>query len=155
MIATTIERLEHLLDTIPAALEHMPDTEFSFKPAPGVWSRKEILGHLIDSAANNHQRFIRTRYENVPFIVYNQDQWNVLNYYDQADKKHLIAFWTLYNRHLLQLMKHIPDNELGKTCNTGDAAPVTLGRLIQDYLQHLEHHLLQIFGDPAVLDKKN
>ncbi len=155
MIATTLERLEYLLDTIPAALDNIPDVEFSHKPAPGKWSKKEILGHLVDSAANNHQRFIRARYEEVPFIVYDQDQWNALNYYHQTDKKELIAFWTLYNRHLVHLVKHIPAHELDKECHTGKIAPVTLAWLIPDYLRHLEHHLLQIFDDPAVLQKKN
>lgn len=147
MITDTIKRLEHLLILVPPALHHIPEPAFSHKPHPGKWSKKEILGHLIDSAANNHQRFIRTRYENIPFIIYDQDRWNALNYYAELEQAQLVTFWTVYNRHLLELIKRIPEAEWSKECNTGGLAHVTLGWLIEDYLVHMEHHLAQIIDN--------
>jgi hypothetical protein len=74
-IDVSIQRLEYLLEVIPAKLSALNDGFFSQKTDPLKWSRKEILGHLIDSAANNHQRFIRIQYENEPVIFYDQNKW--------------------------------------------------------------------------------
>ncbi len=147
MITETIKGLEQLLHFAPAALLAIPESEFSDKPYPDKWSKKEILGHLIDSAANNHQRFIRARYEDIPTIVYDQDRWNEFNYYATLSQEHLVTFWTAYNRHLLELIKRIPEAEWSKKCNNGSAENKTLGWLIDDYLVHMEHHLVQIIDN--------
>jgi hypothetical protein len=141
------ERLEQLIGFIPGALSEMNETDFGRRPAPEKWSPKEILGHLIDSAANNHQRFIRTQYEELPLIVYDPDEWNRLNGYDHLHGKHVLAFWELYNRHLLAIIRLIPEENLGKLCRSGQE-PVTLGWLVDDYVRHLEHHLHQLTDLP-------
>jgi hypothetical protein len=147
MITETIKGLEQVLNVAPAVLLAIPEPAFSQRPHPDKWSKKEILGHLIDSAANNHQRFIRTRYENIPFIVYDQDRWNDLNYYAALPQEHLVTFWMTYNRHLLELIKRIPEAAWSKECNTGGSHNKTLGWLIDDYLVHMEHHLVQIIDN--------
>lgn len=75
MITQSIERLDYLLAIVPARLHAIGADEMSRVPAPGKWSKKEIIGHLIDSAANNHQRFIRTQYQLLPDISYAQNEW--------------------------------------------------------------------------------
>lgn len=139
-----LHRLDTLIKTIPPLLGNITEAEFSLKPAPDKWSKKEILGHLIDSAANNHQRFIRGQYENVPTISYDQNQWNELHRYNETDTAHLIAFWALYNKHLLEILKHIPDENLLRECRSADGNTYTLQFLMEDYVAHLEHHLQQI-----------
>ena len=76
MIENIVDRLQYLCDAIPSLIKQIPEQEFSHKSAPGKWSKKEILGHLIDSATNNHQRFVRAQFEDTPFIIYDQDNWN-------------------------------------------------------------------------------
>ncbi len=144
MIKETIERLEYLCDTIPALLKAIPEKDFANKPAPGKWSKKETLGHLIDSATNNHQRFIRSQFEIEPVIFYDQNNWNLYSHYNKLDSAHLIAFWTIYNRHLLEIIKRVPEHNLSMTSISHDNERVTLGFLIEDYLKHMEHHLHQI-----------
>lgn len=144
MIEKTITRLETILQIIPDLLHNMDESAFSFKPVPDKWSKKEILGHLIDSATNNRQRFIRGQFENVPTIGYDQNQWNKLHHYLEMDTKHLIDFWTLYNKHLLEIMKHIPIENLQKACRSLDGKTLTIQFLMEDYVVHLEHHLHQI-----------
>lgn len=144
MIKETIERLEYLCDTIPSLIKAIPEKEFSNKPAPGKWSKKEILGHLIDSATNNHQRFIRSQFEIEPVIFYDQNNWNLYSHYNKLDSGHLISFWTIYNRHLLEIIKRIPEHNLSMTSISHDNEKVTLGFLVEDYLKHLEYHLKQI-----------
>jgi hypothetical protein len=143
-ITHSINRLQDMLDVVPAKLSRIKDTDFVSKPAPDKWSKKEILGHLIDSAANNHQRFIRAQYENIPTIVYDQNKWNELNFYGEAESELVILLWHTYNQHLLELIKHIPTRNLMKECNVGLPKNVTIAFLINDYVQHLEHHLKQI-----------
>jgi hypothetical protein len=144
MIADTIERFTMLCETVPALLHMISDSHFSHKPAPGKWSKKEILGHLIDSATNNHHRFIRAQFENAPIITYEQNKWNEFGYYQQMPIDQLIQFWTSYNRQLLALLKLIPPANLKKECNTGGLNNVTIEWLFNDYVSHLEHHLGQI-----------
>lgn len=144
MLEQTINRLQYLCEIIPPLLAAIPEEDFSFKPSENKWSKKEILGHLIDSATNNHQRFVRVQFENTPFITYNQDSWNDNSYHNKMDSQHLIKFWELYNRHLIELINLIPDEKLTRECNIGKEINVTLQWLIDDYLRHLEHHLRQL-----------
>lgn len=144
MITESLQRLEYLCEIIPPLLYAIDETAFSAKPNPEKWSKKQIMGHLIDSATNNHHRFVRTQFENTPAIRYNQDKWNEYNYYQQIDGKQIIDLWTAYNKQLGALIKHIPAEALGRFCNTGSETNYTLEFLISDYVVHLEHHLRQV-----------
>jgi hypothetical protein len=143
MIESSINRLKWILDKLPSVLTQISEEKMSEKASPNKWSKKEILGHLIDSATNNHQRIIRGQYENVPAIIYDQDQWNQLNHYNKLDAKHLIHFWILYNNHLLEIMKHIPNENLKRKVKIGENN-FTIEELFIDYVVHLEHHLKQL-----------
>ena len=143
-IAGSIDRLQNLVNTIPVLLRQIPDNEFSYKLTPEVWSKKEIMGHLIDSATNNHQRFIRIQYENNPVIGYGQNEWNALSGYNQMGSNHVIDFWSLYNQHLINILRQIPNESLGKTGLLTDGKEMPLAWYINDYVAHLEHHLRDV-----------
>eukprot|EP01133_Synstelium_polycarpum_P018585 gene18585-22237_t len=117
---------------------------FSIKTSPEKWSKKEIIGHLIDSATNNHHRFVRGQFEETPVITYDQNKWNENNYYQLIDGAQIISFWEAYNKQLLELIKHFPKEKLNNTIHTGGKNNPTIGFLIDDYVQHLEHHLKQV-----------
>lgn len=107
----SIDQLEELTKIIPDKLNAISELNFSYKSNPEKWSKKEILGHLIDSATNNHQIFIRTQFEQSPKIWYDQDNWVERNNYQNIHKACLIDFWTIYNRHLIKVVKNIrPEN---------------------------------------------
>ena len=144
MLKETIERLQYLCDTIPQLMNVISEKDFSHKPAPNKWSKKEMLGHLIDSATNNHQRFVRIQFENEPVIGYDQNSWNLINQYNRLDMHHLIKFWEIYNRHLLEIMKRVPEHNLGLTGIDLNENKATLGFLMDDYVIHMEHHLRQM-----------
>lgn len=147
-IQHSTDRLQYLCSIIPPLLHNASETEFSVKPGTDKWSKKQILGHLIDSAANNHQRFVRAQFEQAPVISYNQDLWNQYSYHEQMEAAGLIAMWTAYNKYLLEIIKRIPYDFLSNTCITGVAEPVSLAFIINDYVTHLEHHLHQIVSYP-------
>jgi hypothetical protein len=144
MTKNSISRLQYLIDTIPSLLTEIEEIKFSEKQNLEKWSKKEILGHLIDSATNNHQRFIRCQFENIPKIIYDQNNWNKFNFYQQIDKNQIIQFWTIYNKQLVHLIKNIPNENLLKECKTSDDKNYTIEYLISDYVEHLEYHLQQI-----------
>ncbi len=144
MTEDSILRLTFLCEAIPELIILIPDEEFKLKPKPGKWSKQEILGHLIDSATNNHQRFIRIQFEDCPQIKYDQDNWNKYNNYNNLDMHHVILFWKIYNEHLTEVIKAIPKENLMKTAKTSEKDPVTLEWLIDDYVVHLEYHLKQL-----------
>ncbi len=115
------------------------------KARPEAWSVKEIVGHLIDSAANNHQRFIRAQLaRELTFPGYEQDAWVRLQGYQDRPWLELVEIWALSNRQLSQTMRRIPTSALQVPCRIGTDEPVALAFLAQDYLSHLRRHLKQI-----------
>ena len=123
----------------------MNDDEVGFKPAPQEWSKKEILGHLIDSAANNHQRFVRAVNKVAAhFPTYDQDEWVRIQRYNEAPWSSLVALWSGYNHHLGHVIECIPEDAVSSPCNIGKENPVPLDFVIRDYLRHLRHHLEDI-----------
>ncbi|MEC5142463.1 DinB family protein [Chitinophaga sp. 212800010-3] len=143
---TATIRLAWLLENIPTVLGQLNEEEWRFKPSPEKWSKQEILGHLIDSAANNHQRFVRIQVEDEPVIRYNQNDWNKYSRHQLQPATLLLDTWTTYNRFLLSLIKHIPEAALTQTGIGGEGKPFTLAFIIDDYVAHMEHHLRQIIN---------
>ena len=131
-------------------LNAISEAQASTHPAPGKWSKKEELGHLIDSAANNHLRFARAAlYGNYEGPGYDQDRWVALHGYQDMTLETIIGLWHRYNGLLARLVEQIEPNRLEALCIVGDGDPVTLGFLIDDYVLHMQHHLDHILGrDP-------
>jgi hypothetical protein len=120
------------------------------RPAPGKWSRQEELGHLVDSASNNHQRLVRAQLEESPAMPgYDGDAWVALHGYQSRDWSEIIDLWLLLNRQLLAAARAAPDAAWSRTLTVGGGAPMTLAFLIDDYVRHLAHHLRHI--DPGIL----
>jgi DinB superfamily len=139
------EELIKVVEASSEALRQIDDAGASVRPAAGKWSKKEILGHLIDSAANNHHRFVRAQQvEEFTFPRYEQEEWVSLQGYQACSWPELIELWRLYNRHVAHVMKLIREEKLGVLCRIGPHEPVSLGYLVEDYLAHLKHHLNQI-----------
>jgi len=115
------------------------------RPAAGTWSSKEVLGHLIDSAANNHQRFVRAQQEDaLTFPGYAQNQWVSSQGYQDADWAHLVALWRHLNLHLADVIARIPPSKYAVPCTIGGDAPVPLEAIVVGYRNHLHHHMAQI-----------
>jgi len=109
------------------------------------WSRKQILGHLIDSASNNHQRFVRAQYtDKLISPQYAQEEWVTLQNYQHENVQQLINLWFVYNMQLAWVIENIHHLKLETPCIIGDDEPVTLKFLVEDYIEHLLHHLQQI-----------
>jgi transcriptional regulator len=143
MIEKALNRLEYIINLTPKMLTEISEENMSTKPSPTKWSKKEIIGHLIDSATNNHQRFVRGQFENIPEISYDQNNWNEFSFYNQIESKQIISFWTIYNKQIIEIIKRIRKENLEKQIKIGNNI-LTLGFLIIDYVEHLEHHLKQI-----------
>ena len=111
-------------------------------PKPGAWSRKEELGHLIDSAANNHLRFVRGSFEQeFRGPGYSQDDWVRAHGYHELPWPALLDFWESYNRLLVEVVRRIPAERLETKCFIGSGQMVTLGFVIEDYVLHMQHHI--------------
>jgi len=142
-----IERLNYLIEALPIRVKQFSEQEFSAQLL-SKWSKKEIMGHLCDSATNNHHRFVKIQFEKQPFIVvpYNQNNWVLIQDYQSIPTSEIIVFWTTLNRHIVRVISKIPEEKLLYLCDIGDNKSITLSELIQDYLRHMDHHLIQIFG---------
>jgi len=143
-VPEAITRLGQLVETLPAELSAISEAAAALPRDGGGWSRKQVLGHVIDSATVNHQRFVRAQMETGFSFLYDQERWVEANDYQNRPWAELIETWTVLNRHLLRVIERIPVELYGNVCGHGEDEPWTLAFRIPDYVHHLEHHLKQI-----------
>ena len=141
----SLQLLRQLLDHLPGRLRALPADKTTHKPAPNTWSPKEELGHLLDSAANNHQRLVSTQLEEKPAMPsYDGDAWVALHRYQHRDWETLIGLWVALNRQLLAAAEAAKDSAWSRTCTIADSAPLTLQFVFDDYVDHMLQHLRHI-----------
>ena len=139
------ERIRQIVSSEGARLRLVPENEASRKPAAEKWCKKEVLGHLVDSAANNHQRFVRAMLaEELVFPAYVQNDWVSAQVYSAESWKNVLDLWSALNLHLAHIVDTIPSAKLSTQCRIGANPPMTLEALVADYIRHLVHHLAQI-----------
>ena len=141
-----------VIDAMEPRLHQISDAVASKKPAPGKWSKKEILGHLIDSASNNQQKFVRTLLtdKTIDFVGYDQDAWVNAQQYNQQKWLDIIPLWASMNRHLAHIIRNVESAKLDNTIWVSGLGPYTLAFIMPDYVEHLKHHLLQIIPDAGL-----
>lgn len=120
------------------------DGDVSAAPGVGKWSRKEILGHLIDSAANNHQRVVRAQSSSSLVFGYDQVAWVEANAYRRRTWSELVELWVALNRHFAAAVEVVPAAKLGTPCAAGEEEAKPLEWWIRDYVRHMRHHIEQI-----------
>lgn len=144
-VANELKRI--IADMVPR-LREIDDPEFAIRPRPKKWSRKEVLGHLIDSAGNNQQKFVRMmENESLEFVGYHQDEWVDLQRWSDADWGNMVSFWESYNLHIAWLMETVDPKYLGNQITIEGHGPFKLEFIMSDYVEHLKHHLNQIFPE--------
>jgi hypothetical protein len=139
------ERLKSVINGAEPRLRQIDIAETSKPILPGGWSRRQVMGHLIDSASNNHQRFVRAAQQaTLEFPGYDQAGNVRIQAPQEADWEMLVSLWASYNRYLAHVIARLPANKLETVCRIGSGEPVTLGFVVTDYLAHMVHHLQQI-----------
>jgi hypothetical protein len=140
-----LSSLRHLIERVPDRLEKLAKEKLECKPTPSTWSPKEELGHLLDSAANNHQRIVRGQLDNSPAMSgYDQNGWVAVHAYQRRDWKELVEVWQALNRQLLAAAEAVPDSAWSKTLTVAGSEPLTLEFIFDDYVAHMVHHLQHI-----------
>lgn len=152
-----VAELRETVEQAVAVLEGVPPAAAARRPGVGKWSAKEVIGHLIDSASNNHQRFVRACFQDdLVFPGYDQDAWVDLQRYQEAPWTELLALWRAYNLHLAAVMAAVPEAARfreRRVHNLHEIAwqtvpatePATLDYFMRDYVGHLRHHLRQVW----------
>lgn len=138
--------LKNIIEEELLRFETIYEEDWSSKISPEKWSKKEILGHLCDSAITNIRRFVVTQYKENENIVYDQNFWVKAQNYQNIPTQDVINFWKFLNFQIVHTVENIPDEALQRTCDTTKTDPrnFSLEFLIQDYLDHLQYHLKAI-----------
>ena len=156
---TWLDDSRQTIDSASPRLKEIAEAKAGEPRAEDHWSSKQIIGHLIDSAANNHARFVLGQLkDDLIFPGYDQEGWVRTNHYQDAPWSQLVELWRAYNLHLHHLMSHADRARLNTPCTlhtlqeiafktVPKSEPVTLEYLMKDYVDHLKHHLAQIFGE--------
>lgn len=140
-----VEELQIIVSEYQRKLSQIPDETFNAKPLPHKWSKKEVVGHLVDSAQNNLRRFVCSQYETPPpLIIYQQDFWVSSIRYQTMERRDVIELWRLVNLQICSVLSSMPAENYTKECNTGSLH--SLQWLAGDYVKHLKHHLNQIIS---------
>jgi hypothetical protein len=144
--AQSADRLQASIDEALPLLEAADEARTAVRPAPDKWCAREVLGHLIDSACNNHRRFVlghgrqATRWDG-----YEQEHWVRSQRYADERWRDLVALWTAYNRHLAHVMRSTgPEAAAYEAFSPDGARQLTVAFLMEDYVTHLNHHLGQL-----------
>ena len=143
-----IKKTEALLSIINEYFKSVSDTVLEFKPSENKWSKKEILGHLIDSAMHNLVRFTEINYLEKPYHhrPYSQIDLVNLNQYQTMDTDELVQLWLSLNKQIIRVFKNIDDESLDYQIILSDQSVIDLKFLITDYVEHLEYHINQILN---------
>jgi hypothetical protein len=150
MTQTAQQLREIIAHTFPL-LEALSENALTAKPAPDKWSKKEILGHLIDSANNNQQKFVRMmRQAHLDFVGYEQNHWVAAQQYQSADWSKMLHFWKFINLHLAHLIENVAITDLKNTISINGEGPFSLEFIMKDYNEHLKHHLHQLLPEANI-----
>lgn len=145
MKTETAQKFGKQLSDIRAALYAVSPALADTPWRTGGWTRKQIVGHLLDSAANNRQRFVRAAIHGAfAGVGYAQDDWVVAHGYAEQNWNDLLFWWSAEHQILMAVVDRITEDRLEAMCRVGDDEPVTLRFLIEDYVRHQQHHLTQI-----------
>lgn len=151
-------RLRAAVEAATPRLLALDEAAAGREPAPGKWTPRQVIGHLVDSASNNHQRFVRAQFvEHLDFPGYDQEAWVAAQRYHEAPWPELVALWRAFNLHLARVMEAVPDDvrlrprarhALDRIAwrTVPASEPATLDYFMNDYVGHLEHHLRQVLG---------
>lgn len=144
------EYLERTIDRELPHLQSLTDDQASVS-LRGAWTRKEELGHLIDSATNNHARFVTVALEDgYRGRSYDADGWVRVHGYAHMPWATLVDLWYSLNSLIAEVVRNIPEDRLPATCEIGDSGELTLAFLIEDYIVHMQHHVDQMLGREIV-----
>src|SRR5688572_13327751 len=138
----TIEELNRVVENFTIKIGKISEADFSGKPLPHKWSKKEVLGHLIDSGQNNLRRFICGRDETAPpKITYDQDFWVASNGYQKMKKQDVLQLWNLVNRQIGAVLGNMTEKNYQRQCDTGKESEQlhSLQWLADDYVKHMKH----------------
>lgn len=150
MINEMAAQLESLVQTIPGRLRALPEAKMVTPRAVGKWSNLQIVGHLCDSAIHNIRRIIEARTSPEPYLItpYNQDKWAEAQHYGTAPIEEIIVLWESLNRAMLRVISALPAEVVStREVRLINGEQHTLEWLIVDYVEHIRHHLKQIFPE--------
>ena len=141
----TARRFRAGLDEVRGALASVPESLADVPWREGGWTRKQIVGHLLDSATNNRQRFVRASTGGAYFGPnYGQDEWVAAHGYAEQSWGTLLAWWETEHAILTAVVDRIPEDRLETQCTLDESAPVSLRWLIEDYVEHQRWHVKQV-----------
>ena len=140
-----LAQLQYALIAVPGRLAAMSLARTAARLTPESWSAKQELGHLIDSAANNHQRIVRAQLEyNLALPGYDGDRWVELHGYQNREWPDLIALWRAGNSQLLAAAESAPAAAWSHSLSISGSESVTLAFVLDDYVDHMANHLRHI-----------
>ncbi|WET48576.1 DinB family protein [Chryseobacterium indologenes] len=138
--------LKNIVDAELQRFQTISEEDWNHKAVPEKWAKKEIIGHLCDSAFTNIRRFVVTQYKENENIVYDQNIWVNAQNYQNIPASELINLWKALNYQIVHVVENIPDEALQRTCDITKTEPqvFTLEFIVKDYIEHLQHHLKAI-----------
>jgi hypothetical protein len=149
-------QLADAVEVVLPRLREIDEERSLERRSPGAWSRKQVLGHLVDSATNNLHRIVRAQIQGeLSFPGYEQEQWVLAEGWDERPWAEIVELWAGLNRHLAHVLSRVAPERRAARCRIGDGEPVSLEFVAEDYVRHLRHHLAQILEPETAAGRKH
>lgn len=146
---STTKKLQHLLENTKSKINTFSENDLTYKSSPDSWSKKEILGHLVDSALHNLRRFVAAHYMEMPFAItaYEQDALVAANHYQELPIAHIVRMWCAINQHIIEVVNRLTPAQLAdEVINPDEFKFLSIAQLYEEYVEHLELHVKKIVG---------
>ncbi|SEC21943.1 Dihydrofolate reductase [Tenacibaculum sp. MAR_2009_124] len=146
VIDSALISLKKILHEFPQKALCITEEDWNVKKSSGKWSKKELLGHLVDSTFNNLQRYIRVQYEDTPHVMYNQNEWVRSQHWQKLPVTRILSLWEAVNWQILHVWEHFPKEKTNLLLDISKETKEihTFAEMIEDYINHAKHHIKQI-----------
>lgn len=141
------DEIEKIVDEWEEKLLALPEDIITERRNHQNRTIKQLLGHLIDSASNNHQRMVRLQYNKIlifPDYTQDNDRWIAIQDYQHADWKNLVQLWKSFNLQMVHLIKSIDKSTLDNYWTDFEGNKVSLKDMVKGYPWHLNLHINDI-----------
>mgnify|MGYP005624704071 CR=1 FL=1 len=138
--------LDHLWDNFRAArkfVRAIPGERLTHRYAPGKWSIKQILVHVVDDERIYAYRALRfARGEKLGLIGFDQDAYAAASEADRRSLDSILQEWETVRLATIALFANLPEASLTRIGHgSGSASDASVRALAYHIAGHEQHHL--------------
>lgn len=127
-------------DQMAALAELLPEEMETYRYAPGKWTIRQVVGHLVDAErVFGHRAFCFSRGERAELPGFDENVYVEAAGYEQVPLEELLAEWHALRETNLAFLQRLDDTAWGRG-GVANGTPITVRALAYVLAGHLRHH---------------